>query len=62
MEEKLLNRGTGRRKTAVARVYIKSGTGTITVNKKKLADYFKNPVHRMIIETPLTVTQTKGKI
>ncbi len=61
MEEKLLNRGTGRRKTAVARVYIKSGNGNIIVNKKKLEDYFKNPVHRMIIESPLSVTQTKEK-
>lgn len=61
MEENLQNSGTGRRKTAVARVYLKSGSGIITINRRKFEDYFKNPVHRMIIETPLLVTQTRQK-
>lgn len=61
MEQNLINQGTGKRKTAVARVILKNGSGTITVNKRKFEDYFPNPVHRMIIETPLAVTQTKEK-
>jgi len=55
------NQGTGRRKTAVARVYLKGGSGAILVNKRKFEDYFPNPVHRMIIETPLVATATKEK-
>lgn len=61
MEQNLIHQGTGKRKTAVARVFLKSGSGTITINKRKFEDYFPNPVHRMIIETPLVVTQTKDK-
>lgn len=61
MEQNIKNQGTGKRKTAVARVFIKSGEGSITINKRKFEEYFPNPVHRMIIETPLAVTQTKGK-
>ena len=61
MEQTPKNQGTGRRKTAVARVYLKNGSGLITVNKRKFEEYFPNPVHRMIIETPLSATQTKEK-
>ncbi len=61
MEQNVVNQGTGKRKTAVARVILKSGSGTITINKRKFEEYFPNPVHRMIIEIPLNVTQTKDK-
>lgn len=45
--------GTGRRKEGVARVWIKPGTGKITINGKDQEEYFARPVLRMIIEQPL---------
>ena len=45
--------GTGRRKSAVARVWLKPGSGKITVNGKDQAEYFARPVLQMIIEQPL---------
>ncbi len=45
--------GTGRRKTAAARVFIKPGSGTITVNGKPLDDFFGRPTSRMIVRQPL---------
>ena len=45
--------GTGRRKSATARVWIKPGTGKITVNGKDQEQYFARPVLRMVIEQPL---------
>jgi SSU ribosomal protein S9P len=50
--------GTGRRKTSVARVYIKPGTGTIEVNGLPSREYFKRDVLQMIIEQPLKLTGT----
>ena len=61
MAENTQNYGTGRRKSATARVFIKPGTGEITVNKRKLEDYFGNEVHRMVIRQPLQLTDTAGK-
>jgi small subunit ribosomal protein S9 len=61
MEQTARNLGTGRRKTAVARVILKAGSGAILVNKRKFEEYFPNPVHRMTIETPLVTTATKEK-
>jgi small subunit ribosomal protein S9 len=46
---------TGRRKNAVARVWIKPGSGKVTVNAKDEAVYFARPVLRMILRQPLTV-------
>ena len=45
--------GTGRRKSAVARVWVKPGSGKITINGKDQDAYFARPVLRMIIEQPL---------
>ena len=45
--------GTGRRKSATARVWVKPGTGKITVNGKDQEQYFARPVLRMVIEQPL---------
>ena len=61
MAETIQNYGTGRRKSATARVFIKPGTGEIIVNKRKLEDYFDNEVHRMVIRQPLHLTDTAGK-
>ena len=52
---KPLTQTTGRRKEAVARVRLREGTGTITVNSRALEDYFPSPTHRMIIVEPLKV-------
>ncbi len=43
----------GRRKTAVARIYMKEGNGTITINKRELANYFPSPILQYIVKQPL---------
>ncbi len=53
--------GTGRRKSATARVWIKPGSGKITVNGKDETEYFKRPVLRMIIAQPLEVAERRGE-
>jgi small subunit ribosomal protein S9 len=52
---------TGKRKTAVARVNLLSGTGTIIVNRRALAEYFGRPTSRMIIQQPFELTGTAGQ-
>ena len=61
MAETIQNYGTGRRKSATARVFLRPGTGEITVNKRKFEDYFKNETHRMVIRQPLHLTDSVGK-
>lgn len=56
------NRGTGRRKTATARVIVKSGSGNITVNNKTLEDYFGRKTSRMIVRQPLIATNMQDKV
>lgn len=51
------NYGTGRRKTATARVFIKPGTGKITVNDKPVDEFFSRETGRMIVRQPLELTQ-----
>ncbi len=53
--------GTGRRKTSTARVYLRPGTGEITVNRKAFDQYFPNEALRMIIRQPLQLTETAAK-
>ena len=53
--------GTGRRKSAVARVYIKPGKGKITVNKRELDDYFGLETLKTIVRQPLVATDTEKK-
>lgn len=53
--------GTGRRKTAVARVYLRQGSGQVTVNSRPFDDYFPNRVLKMIIRQPLLITETADK-
>lgn len=62
MAEAIQNYGTGRRKSATARVFIKSGTGEIVVNKRKFEEYFQNETHRMVIRQPLQLTDSAGKL
>ncbi|GMT49230.1 MAG: 30S ribosomal protein S9 [bacterium] len=48
----------GRRKTSIARVRITRGKGNILINKRELSDYFKRPVHQIMVKTPLNVTDS----
>ena len=53
--------GTGRRKTASARVFVKPGAGDIRVNERTLDSYFGREVARMIVRQPLEVAQVQNK-
>lgn len=53
--------GTGRRKTASARVYLKAGSGDIVVNDRPLDEFFGRPVARMIVRQPLQLVDVEGK-
>jgi len=55
------NYGTGRRKSAVARVFIKPGKGDIVVNDKPVDEFFSRETGRMIVRQPLTLTETLTK-
>ncbi len=52
---------TGRRKDSVARVWIKPGSGKITVNKREVTNYFGRAVLRMLINQPFEATDNKEK-
>jgi len=54
--------GTGRRKTAVARVWIKAGAGEITVNGRRVEDYFMRYGGRAALLRPLQLTELEGKL
>jgi len=58
---KNLGIGTGRRKTSVARVYVRDGSGTITINGKDLAQYFPQGEHAIMVKQPLMVTANENK-
>jgi small subunit ribosomal protein S9 len=60
-ERKITHAATGKRKTAVARVHIFSGSGDIHVNRRSLVDYFGRPTSRMIIHQPFELTETTGQ-
>jgi small subunit ribosomal protein S9 len=53
--------GTGRRKSSTARVYLRNGTGSITVNSRDLDLFFGRKTARMIVRQPLELTQLEGK-
>jgi small subunit ribosomal protein S9 len=59
MAEKVIN-ATGRRKTSVARVFLRQGKGTISINGRSLEEYFGRETARMIVMQPFDVTQTGG--
>jgi small subunit ribosomal protein S9 len=52
---------TGKRKNAVARVWVKPGSGKITINNRDVAVYFARPVLRMILQQPLVVAKRTGQ-
>lgn len=54
--------GLGKRKHAIARVYLKEGKGNIVVNSRTLEDYFKRPTSRMVVEQALKLVALDGKV
>jgi small subunit ribosomal protein S9 len=54
--------GTGRRKTSAARVNMRPGNGSITVNGKPLDEYFGRETARMVVRQPLELTETTNKL
>ena len=59
--EKINFQGTGRRKKSIARVVLTEGKGEITVNGKKLEEYFGTEILKVIVNQPFNVTNTAGK-
>lgn len=53
--------GTGRRKSSVARVFLRAGSGKITVNGKEINKYFDRETDLMVINQPLVATESEGK-
>jgi small subunit ribosomal protein S9 len=60
MEKEVSYYATGRRKSSIARTWLKPGKGTITVNDKAVDEYFPVPAARYTINQPLVLTQTLG--
>jgi small subunit ribosomal protein S9 len=58
---KNLGIGTGRRKTSVARVYVRDGSGKITINGKDVSQYFPQGEHALMVRQPLMVTAGENK-
>jgi len=54
--------GTGKRKTAVARVWLQPGTGRVTINKRPVDTYIDRETSKMVVFQPLVVTGTFGKM
>ena len=52
--------GTGRRKTAIARVFLRTGTGKFVVNDKPVDEFFSRETGRMVVRQPLELTQHTG--
>jgi small subunit ribosomal protein S9 len=52
---------TGRRKTAIARVFLKEGTGQVTVNKRDVKEYFPTSVLQYTVKQAFEITQTENK-
>ena len=55
------NYGTGRRKTATARVFLRSGTGNISINNRSLEQFFGRETARMVVRQPLELTESVEK-
>ena len=55
------NYGTGRRKSSTARVFLRKGSGSITVNERPLDEFFGRQTARMIVRQPLELTQSSDK-
>lgn len=55
------NYGTGRRKTATARVFLRPGTGSISINNRSIEDFFGRETARMMVRQPLELTESAEK-
>jgi small subunit ribosomal protein S9 len=55
------NYGTGRRKSATARVFLRPGTGTITINERSIDEFFGRETARMIVRQPLEISKMTDK-
>ncbi|RII25906.1 MAG: 30S ribosomal protein S9 [Geobacter sp.] len=53
--------GTGKKKSSVARVWLKPGAGNFTVNNKSLEEYFGRETSKMVVKQPLELTENVGK-
>jgi len=53
--------GTGKRKNAIARVFLKPGDGSISINGRTFEDYFPRETLRMVVEQPFDILETTGK-
>lgn len=53
--------GTGRRKSSIARVFLRPGSGKITINSREFHNYFPSDLLKMIIRQPLTLTESQDK-
>lgn len=53
--------GTGKRKTSIAKVWMKVGDGKVTVNKKPLDDYFPSEAAKAMVKSPLSLTDTLNR-
>lgn len=51
----------GRRKSAIARIYVTEGTGKITINKRDLTEYFPSPILQFVVKQPLTLLDAVEK-
>ncbi|MEQ9423479.1 MAG: 30S ribosomal protein S9 [Cyclobacteriaceae bacterium] len=51
----------GRRKTSIARLYLKPGKGVITVNKREFGNYFPSEIMQTIVKQPLVLVEEEGK-
>ena len=61
MVEEFRDYDTGKRKSAIARVWLMAGDGRISINRRPFADYFPLETHKTIIESPLKLTNTLGQ-
>ena len=61
MEVKYIANALGRRKSAVARVYVADGTGKITINKRDLTEYFPSPILQFVVKQPLNLLDAAEK-
>ena len=52
---------TGKRKSAIARVWLRPGSGNVTINRRTMDDYFGRAVLKMILQEPFELTETRGK-
>ena len=60
LDNKERSYATGKRKNSIARVWLKTGDGKISINGKSIKDYFSRPVLQMIVNQPLEIIQSVG--